>query len=108
MANTMLKSTSFAGQQLSARPARSSTAARGRALPVAAAADRKLVFPGAAAPAYLNESLAGDYGWDPLGLGADPTALKWYRQSELQHARWAMLGVAGILGAELLHPDQFW
>ena len=19
----------------------------------------------------------GDYGWDPLGLGADPTALKW-------------------------------
>lgn len=20
----------------------------------------------------------GDYGWDPLGLGADPTALKWW------------------------------
>ena len=23
-------------------------------------------------------SLAGDYGFDPLSLGADPTALKWY------------------------------
>ena len=32
----------------------------------------------------------------------------WYQQAELQNARWAMLGVAGILGAEVLHPDQFW
>lgn len=59
MANTMLKSTAFAGQQLAVRPARSSAAARGRALPVAAAADRKLFFPGAASPEYLNDSLAG-------------------------------------------------
>eukprot|EP00976_Prorocentrum_cordatum_P025016 508528-Prorocentrum_minimum.AAC.4 len=57
-----------------------------------------MFFPGAPSPEYLNGSLAGDYGWDPLGLGADPVALKWYRQSELQHARWAMFGVAGILG----------
>lgn len=32
----------------------------------------------------------------------------WYRQAELQNARWAMLGVAGILGQEVLHPEQWW
>lgn len=24
------------------------------------------------------------------------------------HARWAMLGVAGILAQEITHPEQFW
>lgn len=75
---------------------------------VAKAADRPLFVPGAAPPEYLDGSLAGDYGWDPLGLGADEKALRWYRQSELQHARWAMLGVAGILGQEIIRPDSFW
>lgn len=42
------------------------------------------------------------------GLGANPTALKWYQQSELVHARWAMLGVAGILVQELVKPSVFW
>eukprot|EP00803_Ostreobium_quekettii_P006350 evm.model.scf_1870.2 EVM.evm.TU.scf_1870.2 scf_1870:22374-24665(-) len=74
----------------------------------ARAASRKLWAPGVEAPAYLDDSLAGDYGWDPLALGADPVALKWYRQAELQHARWAMLGCAGILGQELVNPDVFW
>lgn len=41
--------------------------------------------------------LAGDYGFDPLGLGEDPESLKWYVQAELVHARFAMAGVAGIL-----------
>jgi hypothetical protein len=31
-----------------------------------------------------------------------------YRQSELVHARWAMLGVAGILVQEIVKPDIFW
>jgi light-harvesting complex I chlorophyll a/b binding protein 4 len=75
---------------------------------VRAAADRKLWAPTVNAPAYLNGELAGDYGFDPMGLGADPVALKWYRQSELVHARWAMLGVAGVLGQEILRPDVFW
>jgi hypothetical protein len=42
-------------------------------------------------------SLAGDYGFDPLNLGRDPEALRWYQQAELVHARTAMTAVAGIL-----------
>jgi hypothetical protein len=41
-------------------------------------------------------SLPGDYGFDPLGLGRDPAALKWYREAELIHGRWAMAAVVGI------------
>ncbi|CAL2234154.1 unnamed protein product [Prunus armeniaca] len=47
-------------------------------------------------------SLAGDFGFDPLGLGEDPESLRWYVQAELVHARFAMLGVAGILLTDLL------
>ena len=42
-------------------------------------------------------SLAGDFGFDPLGLGADPEELRWYVQAELVHSRFAMAGVAGML-----------
>merc|ERR1712096_289311 len=31
--------------------------------------------------------------------------LKWFREAELQHCRWAMLGVAGILVGEIVRPD---
>ncbi|KAK6938692.1 Chlorophyll A-B binding protein [Dillenia turbinata] len=40
-------------------------------------------------PPYLDGSLAGDFGFDPLGLGEDPDSLKWYVQAELVHARFA-------------------
>lgn len=33
--------------------------------------------------------------------------LRRYRQSELVHARWAMLGVAGVLVQEIVKPDIF-
>jgi hypothetical protein len=42
-----------------------------------AAASRPLWLPNVTPPAYLNGSLAGDFGFDPLGLGADPQRLKW-------------------------------
>jgi len=61
------------------------------------AADRPLWFPGNDAPSYLDGTLAGDYGFDPLGLGSDPEYLRWYVQSELIHCRTAMTAVAGIL-----------
>ncbi|CAN1290973.1 Photosystem I chlorophyll a/b-binding protein 6, chloroplastic [Linum perenne] len=59
--------------------------------------DRPLWFPGTSPPAWLDGSLPGDFGFDPLGLGSEPEQLKWLAQAELMHARWAMLAVAGIL-----------
>lgn len=50
---------------------------------------------------------AANFGFDPLGLGRNPETLKWYVQAELQHARWAMLGVAGVLAAEITGQDWF-
>jgi len=47
-------------------------------------------------PEWLDGSLPGDYGFDPLGLGKDPAALKWYREAELIHGRWALTAVVGI------------
>jgi len=63
---------------------------------------------GADAPAHLDGSLPGDYGFDPLGLGADPERLKWYVEAELVHGRWAMIAVAGILGASALGVEGVW
>ncbi|PSC70499.1 light-harvesting of photosystem I [Micractinium conductrix] len=80
----------------------------GRSGVVVQAASRNLWAPGVESPTYLKGELAGDYGFDPMGLGANPKMLTWYRQAELQNARWAMLGVAGILGQEVLNPEQWW
>jgi light-harvesting complex I chlorophyll a/b binding protein 2 len=65
-------------------------------------AERELWYPGATAPEYLDGSLPGDFGSDPLNLGSDPELLKWFQQAELQNGRWAMLGAAGILIPEAL------
>ncbi|KAJ1437114.1 Protein kinase domain [Sesbania bispinosa] len=64
--------------------------------------DRPLWFPGSSPPPWLDGSLPGDFGFDPLGLGSDPELLKWFAQAELMHGRWAMLAVSGILIPELL------
>ena len=69
---------------------------------VSANADRPVWYPGKAPAAHLDGSLPGDYGFDPLSLSADPEMKKWMVQAELQHARWAMLGVAGAVAPELL------
>merc|ERR1712093_605504 len=62
-------------------------------------------LPGSQAPAHLDGSLPGDFVFDPLGLGKQPQTLKWYQQAEVQHARWAMLAVAGILMQSIVKPD---
>uniref|UniRef100_UPI003003A6F3 Light-harvesting protein of photosystem I Lhca8 n=1 Tax=Coelastrella TaxID=75800 RepID=UPI003003A6F3 len=63
---------------------------------------RPLWMPGATVPAHLKGELAGDFGFDPLNLGKDPQALRWYQQAELVHGRTAMTAVAGILIPGLL------
>ncbi|KAL2537049.1 light harvesting complex photosystem II subunit 6 [Forsythia ovata] len=73
-----------------------------RVIVAAAAAPKKSWIPGVKAggnfvdPEWLDGSLPGDYGFDPLGLGKDPAFLKWYREAELIHGRWAMAAVVGI------------
>lgn len=90
---------SFVGKALRVAPI--AVASSSRSLTVHAA-DRPLWYPGGDSPSYLDGSLPGDYGFDPLGLGSDPELLKWMVQGELQNGRWAMLAVAGIMIPELL------
>lgn len=66
-----------------------------------ASASRPSWYPGSDLPTYLDGTLPGDYGFDPLGLGSDAGKLSWYVQAELVHCRFAMLGVAGVLVPEL-------
>ncbi|KAL6207846.1 hypothetical protein ACLB2K_018799 [Fragaria x ananassa] len=76
--------------------------ARGFARHMVRAQVRPTWLPGLDPPAYLDGSLAGDFGFDPLGLGEDPESLRWYVQAELLHCRFAMLGVAGILLTDVI------
>eukprot|EP00889_Picochlorum_renovo_P002248 jgi/Picre1/29278/NNA_004670.t1 len=64
-------------------------------------------LPGSETPSYLD-SLPASYGFDPLGLGKDAASLKRFQESEVIHGRWAMLGVAGSLGAELLGQGDWY
>lgn len=96
---------------------RSAVASRSKVLRgrvTVSAAARPLWLPGVTVPAHLDGTLAGDFGYDPLNLGKDPQALRWYVQSELIHGRTAMTAVAGILipgiltKAGILNVPDFW
>ena len=53
-------------------------------------------------PAVLTGDLAGDVGFDPLGLAKNEETLYAYREAEIKHARLAMLAAAGWPISELL------
>jgi len=59
-------------------------------------------LPGTQAPTYLDGSLPGDFGFDPLGFGSNPAHLARFQEAELMHSRWCMLAVTGMLAVELL------
>lgn len=56
---------------------------------------------------YLDGTLPGDFGFDPLGV-YDPegkgfaVSPSWLQYAEVIHARWAMLGATGCLAPEIL------
>lgn len=66
-----------------------------------------LYFSSNASLEYLDGTLPGDFGFDPLGL-LDPVnsggfiTPQWLQYSEVIHGRWAMLGAAGCIGPEIL------
>ena len=47
-------------------------------------------------PKNLDGSMAGDVGFDPLGISS-AIDVKWLREAELKHGRICMLAVAGCL-----------
>lgn len=54
-------------------------------------------------PPQLDGTLAGDVGFDPLGLSSIQDIgidLYWMREAELKHARVAMLGALGFIAQE--------
>ena len=75
--------------------------------PVKQSANRQLWFASKQSLKYLDGSLPGDYGFDPLLL-SDPEGTggfiepRWLAYGEVINGRYAMLGAVGIVAPEIL------
>jgi hypothetical protein len=80
-----------------------------RSASVVVKAEREMWYPGATAPDYLDGSMAGDYGFDPLRLGANKESLPYLQEAELMNGRWAMYATIGVLATDS-NPSlpKFW
>lgn len=65
-------------------------------------------LPGTEPPAYLDGTMAGDYGFDPLRLGQNPETLPYLQEAELMNGRWAMHATAGILFTDAVGLPKWW
>jgi len=65
-------------------------------------------LPGTEPPSYLDGTMAGDYGFDPLRLGANPETLPYLQEAELMNGRWAMHATAGILFTDAVGLPKWW
>jgi len=74
---------------------------------VALNAERSQSLPFMNRPELLDGSMAGDVGFDPLGLSNIDSVgidLYWLREAEIKHCRLAMLAVLGFVWVEILGP----
>jgi len=69
--------------------------------------DREMWYPGAVPPKYLDGTMLGDYGFDPLRLGQNENLVEYYREAELMNGRWAMVACVGILFTEAAGLPDF-
>jgi hypothetical protein len=65
-------------------------------------------LPGTQPPPYLDGTMAGDYGFDPLRLGANEETLPYLQEAELMNGRWAMHATAGILFTDAVGLPKWW
>jgi hypothetical protein len=98
-----LAATLLAGSASAFAPSMSNNAR----LSTAVNAEKSASLPFMNRPKLLDGSMAGDVGFDPLGLsniddiGID---LYWLREAEIKHCRVAMMAVVGFLQVELFGP----
>lgn len=93
LAGSLVAVAAYSGQVTTVRASTALGASRSRSIPFLLQ------------PSKLDGSLAGDEGFDPLGLSELDDALGldlyWMREAELKHCRVAMLATVGFVGQEL-------
>jgi light-harvesting complex I chlorophyll a/b binding protein 1 len=103
----MMKFAALSAALLAGSASAFAPAARNGRVALSLNAEKSASLPWMNRPPLLDGSMAGDVGFDPLGLsniddvGID---LYWMREAEIKHGRVAMLAVAGILQVEIFGP----